>query len=669
MTDAVFAAQAAELVQALHSGADPASAFAQARDWHRQGQLAAAGAVYAAILAQQPEYADALHLRGVLHLQQGAPGEAVTSIERALHAVQAGQQAQSSLFAIHCNLGNAYAASGQPQAALAQYDAALALQPDLADAHYNRGNALLALGQPAAAVDSYAQAFHLRPEYADPCQAAALCLFGQQRWQEALPWYERWLQLRPEQASGWNDGACCLIELRRAEEALAWVDRALALQPAWADALNNRGNALLLLQRPAEALTAYTSALELAPEFMAACNNQGNAYLALRQFAPALACFDRALAADAGSAVGRAELVNNRGAALQGLERAEEALACHEEALRLHPDYPLASFNRGNALLALRRWPEALASFDAALAAQPEYADAWYNRANALEALERYSESVSSFEQVLRLKPDNPEALNRLGNALLRLQRREEAVAAFRRALAHGGDPEPLRYALACLGEEEAPPVSPRNYVVGLFDQYAERFDSHLTQVLGYDTPARLTASLRRQLAEGGSRPLPWAAIDLGCGTGLCGEGLRGLCSSLIGVDLSPKMLTQAARREVYSALVEADVASFLADQPSASADLVLAADVFIYIGELAGIFAEVARLLRPAGMFAFSVEVTEAADYLLLPTRRYAQSHAYVQRLATAHGLTLLECTPQVIRMEVGVPVAGEHWLLRRQG
>jgi len=46
--------------------------------------------------------------------------------------------------------------------------------------------------------------------------------------------------------------------------------------------------------------------------------------------------------------------------------------------------------------------------------------------------------------------------------------------------------------------------------------------------------------------------------------------------------------------------------------EQAASHDVVVAADVFIYVGRIDALCAEVKRILRPRGLFAFSVEALE---------------------------------------------------------
>jgi predicted TPR repeat methyltransferase len=155
------------------------------------------------------------------------------------------------------------------------------------------------------------------------------------------------------------------------------------------------------------------------------------------------------------------------------------------------------------------------------------------------------------------------------------------------------------------LGEQTSPIGCLRAYVARLFDDYAWRFDKHLIKNLGYRAPALITEALS---AVAPSRRFA-SALDLGCGTGFMGEALRGRVDHLVGVDLSAAMIAKARERGVYDRLVVDDALAMFEREPQASFDLIAAADALVYIGDLAPLFAAVARALAADGLFAFSYQ------------------------------------------------------------
>ena len=485
-------------------------------------------------------------------------------------------------------------------------------------------------------------------------------MFHLGEYQKALDRCDQAVALDPGHARAHLTRGLALRLLGRLEVAIAALDRALALRPGMADALNYRGQCKHALGRYAQALDDYEAALRLNPQYADAFNNRGASLTLLDRNAEAMESFRQALALQPRFA----EALFNIGLNMQHERRYEEALAHFEAALELKPHYPEALVYRAFALQRLRRSPQqCLASLDRALALRPHYFDAINGRANVLGELGQYGEALENYDFALTLNDRNPETHLNRGHALRELGRLDEAAAAYREALRLGVDSQAGLYALAAMGQEQAPPIAPPDYIVSLFDNYAERFDDHLVGTLKYQAHERLCETL---LAL---EPPPGEVLDLGCGTGLCGPLLQPVARKLTGVDLSPKMLKVAERRGLYATLACEDVVAFLSRHDTPAWDLVVSTDVFIYIGDLQPVFAGVRRVLRPGGLFGFSIESTEAADFVLQPTRRYAQSPGYIRRLAAEHGFDLLQLEPCVIRKEKASDTAGHIVVLRLPG
>ena len=153
--------------------------------------------------------------------------------------------------------------------------------------------------------------------------------------------------------------------------------------------------------------------------------------------------------------------------------------------------------------------------------------------------------------------------------------------------------------------------------------------------------------------------------MDLGCGTGLAGVELRAYARTLIGSDLSTRMIARARERGIYDELHVEDLATTLAR--ARDVDLIVAADVFVYVGALDATFAACAGALRSSGLFAFSIERSGGNDVVLQPTLRYAHGGAYIAGLASTHGFVVARSEPSIIRIDRGKPVDGVIYLLRR--
>jgi len=207
------------------------------------------------------------------------------------------------------------------------------------------------------------------------------------------------------------------------------------------------------------------------------------------------------------------------------------------------------------------------------------------------------------------------------------------------------------------------PPDAP--YVSSLFDCYAEGFDEHL-EALGYCAPQVLRTAVDRSLSERNGLEI----LDLGCGTGLAGVAFKPLARKLIGVDFSSRMIMRAKRRGIYDQLIQDEMMSALKKLSSSSADLIVAADVLIYTGELKELFIQIARVLRPGGGFAATVEkpLGGRAEYALQPSRRYAHNEQYIRRLAAASLFDVLAMESFVMRREKPRPIDALAFVLKKK-
>ena len=247
------------------------------------------------------------------------------------------------------------------------------------------------------------------------------------------------------------------------------------------------------------------------------------------------------------------------------------------------------------------------------------------------------------------------------------------AIAALNEVLAlDAGDVFGARLKLAVLGAVEMPDRPPSLYVERLFDDYADRFETSLVGKLGYSVPGKLAALIAgtADISAHFRR-----AVDLGCGTGLFGPEIRGRVDRLEGFDLSKGMLAKAAEKGVYDYLGQADLSLepllsgiFDADLQPGRADLITAADVLMYLGDLHGIMAIVRMLATDGAVFAFSVEDAEQPEgYVLRDSLRFAHSEAYVRGILAGHGFVVQDLARSAIRMDAGKPVHGILFIARK--
>ncbi len=263
--------------------------------------------------------------------------------------------------------------------------------------------------------------------------------------------------------------------------------------------------------------------------------------------------------------------------------------------------------------------------------------------------------------QTVTLAPNFATAWFALGAIRDRLGDRNGAVAAFEHARnADSQDYHGARLQLARLGSGDTTPPMSETYVRRLFDQYAARYDTALTERLAYRGPVLLRQAVEETI-RGSHRPLHFASmLDLGCGTGLAGTAFHSVADRIVGVDLSPAMIAQAAAKDIYDRLYTGDLTTFFSEEFSngATYDLVVAADVFVYVNDLSPIMAGVARVLASGGLFAFTVETHSGDGVKLLPTLRYAHGEPYIRHTLNEAGLAPFSIAKAAVRSEKSVPV-----------
>jgi predicted TPR repeat methyltransferase len=348
-----------------------------------------------------------------------------------------------------------------------------------------------------------------------------------------------------------------------------------------------------------------------------------------------------------------------------------EALALHErggvaiaeqmyrEVLGQEPDHH-GALNLLAMILVERNDPaSAVTLITRAIAIAPDVA--WYhlNLGHAYAAAGLDDRAVEAMQASAGLDLSSAIPRYDLARHHLRHGRPRDALAALHQVIECDPSHERARFLIASLSGGHVD-TAPAGYVVELFDSYAPSFEAHLVNALDYKVPERLA----ELVAAAGPPGRAWRVIDLGCGSGLGGVAFRGFARHLIGSDLSPRMVEIARERGVYDELHVEDLTATLR-RGGADVDLVVAADVFIYVGALDESFGAASSALRAGGLFAFSTERCEGDGYRLLPSCRYAHSDGYVRELARRHGFSIREARETILRIENTEPVSGALYLL----
>ncbi|SDG45812.1 MULTISPECIES: tetratricopeptide repeat protein [Thalassobaculum] len=400
--------------------------------------------------------------------------------------------------------------------------------------------------------------------------------------------------------------------------------RALAADPLDSDALNLMGTLMLQRGDLSSAVPFSAKAVLVDPRAPGALNTLGLILRQAGQIAAAASCYQKALLIDDGFA----DAYSNLGVILKSEGHLLRAIEYYRRALDL----------------------------------DPTLGETYNNLANAYQEIGELPEAVEAYLHAADRMPDSDTVHYNVGMLLNRQGQTDDALIHLKRALEINPERSDARHLVAAL-EGRTTQRAPLDYVRKLFDDYAPRFEAHLVG----DLQCRIHLDIVGLLNQHRRGRRFGRALDLGCGTGLTGAAARGFVDHLAGVDLSENMLRQAEVKGVYDALRTADIDSYL-EEADQRVDLVMAGDVFIYMGALDKTIGLIADRLNDHGMLAFSVEAeVPAASWVLRPSGRFGHGDAYISSLMAENGLAVVDKLRTALRNDRGKPITGIIYLAEK--
>lgn len=355
-------------------------------------------------------------------------------------------------------------------------------------------------------------------------------------------------------------------------------------------------------------------------------------------------------------------LCYNLGLVHYQLDELPEALACFSRAHAGAPDDPDCLFNLALCQKACGHPEEAVVSYCRLLEFDGDNIDALYNLAGCHRVLHHADQAIDLYNRVLALEPNHEAATSNLAYTYQLTGQIDLAIRYYSRLVDLNPSRPGARHMLAALQGETPEDKPAASYISGLFDSFSDHYEHSLVTQLEYSVPALLA-----ELAKGnhGLSNLFCHGLDLGCGTGLSGQAFAAVTKRLDGVDLSPKMLDIARSKQLYHQLASGDIITFLRGTRDRY-DLFVAADVFVYLGNLYPVFAAIGRCRLAEACFCFSTENCENDSYILRPSGRFAHAPAYIEQLADETGWRVEHKQEKNLRKERSDWVSGTLWVLR---
>jgi tetratricopeptide (TPR) repeat protein len=301
---------------------------------------------------------------------------------------------------IYFSQGLAQVQKGDSEAAIAEYDKSIMLDPDNADTFVNRGKARANKGALDAAIADYDKAISLDPD-------------------NMLAYNNR-----------------CFVRVKKGDfdAAIVDCDRAIAFDPSFAYAYNNRGLAFASQGKLDKAIADYDKSIAFDGENIFAYNNRGHARIQIGNWDGAIADFEKSITINAKSA----EAYNGRGLARHYKGELDQAVADYNKALSLDPNLAITYSNRGLALVGKGNLDQAMADYDKSIALDDKNDLVYSNRGDLRNQKGDWPGAIADFDKAIILNPKSAEAYNGRGLTRYSKEETEQAITDFDSAIAIG---------------------------------------------------------------------------------------------------------------------------------------------------------------------------------------------------------------------------------------
>lgn len=292
-------------------------------------------------------------------------------------------------------------------------------------------------------------------------------------------------------------------------------------------------------------------------------------------------------------------------------------------------------------------------------------ASVYFNLGVIYQNMNKTSEAIQAYQQATKISPDYSKAFANLGYLYNETGETDKCREACLAAQTLEPDNPQIKHMIAALGIEPLPETADQQYIKDLYKDYADHYDEHLSVTLKSRVPELIHSATLKYLKN---QSPDNALLDLGCGTGICGNLFKHDTEKMAGVDLSQEMIEEAKKKHIYSELYVSDITEHL-NVNSEQFDTVISSDVLIYIGKLQAIFEGVYKALKNDGLFTFSVEssIDSNDDFILDATGRYKHNSQYISRIASENNLTILSSDEMPLRQQNKQDVIGRIYVLRK--
>ena len=581
--------------------------FQQALSAHQQGRFDEAESIYRQILETAPEHPDILNLLGLIAQAKGVHNQAMELFYRAIK--KAPKHAP-----FFFNLSVSLFAMGKDVEALDNLQKASEYDPDVKEIYNQQGLVLRRMNRISDAQQAFLKALQLDKDYSEAKTNLAMTYYETDQ-NKSIKFLEEISSQYPNEALSRYLLSTLYFDLGNMDKAKEYALSAQNINPSADDISLILGLIAQKENNISDAKMYFTSAKEQNPRNISALLNLANIETNENNF--------------------------------------DSAEKHYKKALDLAPDNLDAHINYANMLYKQGRLSEALEQYRAAVIIDPKSPETSNNIGVILKDLKEYEDALGLFFNAYTLDPEKEEFSINICETLILLyrQNKETALKIAENWQKHSPDNAFAQQVCAAFKGEKL--ENNKIYSEKLFDNFADNYELVIEKI-AYGLPRRL-AELARNV-EG-------TIVDLGCGSGLAGQAVKNSKNQIIGIDISQNMLNKAAEKGIYSQLIKSDILDYCQTQlPSVQTSLVMAADVFGYIGNLSPIIESL-----KGRSICFSIEIlNEDSDYKLNDALRYRHSPAYIDTLLQNNGFNQVKHFDIILRKENNEDVKGILYFAR---
>jgi tetratricopeptide (TPR) repeat protein len=313
---------------------------------------------------------------------------------------------------------------------LADYNAALQLDPQYADAYYFRSALRAKMGDQKGGLEDYQHAKQLDP---DPAKAAyhwGRFSLGLGDLQASIDSLTEAIRLNPKYDQAYYTRGVARTDMGDPQGAIEDFTEALKLNPNFASAAYNRALQRSRLNDFEGAIDDYTLAISIEPDFAYAYTNRAWVYDRLGRYDEAIEDYSAAIRIRPNSA----RTYCDRGSSRIHVGDYQGAIEDTTTALKIDPNYYCAYLTRARAHYYAGDYQGAIKDYTSYIEFAPRDTKGYTGRGASRDKSGDHLGAIKDYDKAIELDPQEPLAYNNRGQSYLNIGNRQAAIADWKKA-------------------------------------------------------------------------------------------------------------------------------------------------------------------------------------------------------------------------------------------